>query len=90
MPNAVLGWDQQTYMPPGGAEERGYQLSTLARLVHQRITADETGPLLEDLMASVDDLDPASDDACLIRYAHHEYQKRTRVPVRLVGEIWPR
>jgi carboxypeptidase Taq len=84
---AVLGWDQQTYMPAGGAEERGYQLSTLARLMHQRITSDEAGRLLEHLMASVDDLDPASDDACLIRHAHHEVQKRTRVPVRLVGEV---
>ena len=29
---AVLGWDQQTYMPPGGSESRGEQLSTLARI----------------------------------------------------------
>jgi len=83
---AVLGWDQQTYMPPGGAEGRGYQLSTLARLIHQRITSDETGKLLEDLMAQVDQLDPASDEACLIRYSHHESQKRTRVPANLVSE----
>ena len=25
---ALLGWDQQVYMPPAGAEERGNQLGT--------------------------------------------------------------
>jgi len=28
--NAVVGWDQQVYMPHGGAEDRGYVLATLA------------------------------------------------------------
>ncbi|MEA3350164.1 MAG: hypothetical protein U9Q82_06060 [Chloroflexota bacterium] len=27
---AVLGWDQQVNMPPGGAEARGNQLATIA------------------------------------------------------------
>ena len=44
---ALLEWDQQTYMPSGGAEDRSHQLATLARLEHQRWTADETGQLLE-------------------------------------------
>ena len=84
--SAVLGWDQQTYMPPGGAEERGYQLATLARLVHQHVTSDEVGKLLEDLNREVDAFDPDSDDACLIRSAYYEYHKRTRVPVDLVAD----
>ena len=31
---AVLAWDQQTYMPPGGAAARAVQLATLARTAH--------------------------------------------------------
>jgi Zn-dependent M32 family carboxypeptidase len=31
MAGAVLGWDQATYMPPGGAAARGRQLATLGR-----------------------------------------------------------
>jgi len=31
--SAVLGWDQHIYMPPGGAEERGLQLSALGRII---------------------------------------------------------
>ncbi len=37
---AVLGWDQQTYMPPGGAEARGNQLATLGSLTHQKFTSN--------------------------------------------------
>jgi carboxypeptidase Taq len=82
--SSLLGWDQQTYMPTAAAGERGYQFATLARLMHQRTTAPETGQLLEALNKQVDELDPTSDDAALIRFSYHEYQKRTRVPEQLV------
>ena len=32
---SVLGWDQQTYMPPGGAAARAEQLATLSKLSHE-------------------------------------------------------
>ena len=38
---AVLGWDQQTYMPPGGAEGRGDQLATISSLSHAKFTSSE-------------------------------------------------
>ncbi len=44
---AVLDWDQETYMPPGGAEARARQTATLRRLAHETLTADETGALLD-------------------------------------------
>lgn len=84
---ALLGWDQQTYMPPGGAEDRANQLSTLSRIEHERWVSDETGELIEALSAQADSLDPDSDDACLIRVAARDYQKRTRVPASLVVEF---
>jgi carboxypeptidase Taq len=31
---AVLGWDQATYMPAGGAAARARQGATLSRLAH--------------------------------------------------------
>jgi len=84
---ALLGWDQQTYMPPGGAEERGFQLATLARLTHERYTSAEVGALLEDLVPYAQQLDPDSDDACLIRAVAREYRKATRVPTEKVAEF---
>ncbi|HEY4721506.1 MAG TPA: carboxypeptidase M32, partial [Anaerolineae bacterium] len=44
--NALLGWDQQTYMPPAGAAARAEQIATLQKIAHQMFTADDTGLLL--------------------------------------------
>jgi len=44
---AVLDWDQETYMPSGGAEARARQTATLRRLAHEALTSDETGALLD-------------------------------------------
>ena len=33
-----LGWDEQTYLPPGGAAHRADQMSLLAGMVHQQLT----------------------------------------------------
>lgn len=84
---AVLGWDQQTYMPPGGAEARGEELSTLARITHERFTGDELGSLLQDLLPQADTLDPESDDARLIKVTNREYGKQKKVPSDWVAEF---
>ncbi len=83
----VLGWDQQTYMPAGGAEARGEELSTLARITHDRFTADEIGVLLQDLLPYAESLDPNSDDARLIHVTHREYGKQTKVSSDWVAEF---
>ncbi len=86
--SALLGWDQQTYMPAGGAEDRGYQLATLAKIEHQLWTSEETGRLLEDLEKdTLPTLAPDSDDARLIVLARDLYNKRTRVPAAWIGEF---
>ena len=45
---ALLGWDQQVFMPPGGAEARAEQMATLSKIAHELFVADEIGVLLED------------------------------------------
>ncbi len=55
---AVLSWDQETFMPPGGALGRGYQLGTLAKIAHEKFTSDEVGQLLEDLEPLGNQLSP--------------------------------
>ena len=44
--SAVLNWDQETYMPPKGAEFRAQQLSTLAGIGHELAVSAELGDLL--------------------------------------------
>jgi carboxypeptidase Taq len=84
--SAVLGWDQEAYMPKGGAESRGQILGTLQRLSHERFTSKETGAMIEKLEAMAGDLDPDSDDARLIKVCRREYDKNVKVPAAMVAE----
>ncbi|MBU6153997.1 MAG: carboxypeptidase M32 [Bdellovibrionales bacterium] len=47
--NAVLGWDQQVYMPKNGAEGRGRQMATLSTLSHELFTSEKLENLLRSL-----------------------------------------
>lgn len=84
---ALLGWDQQTYMPPGAAESRGNQLSTLGKLAHIKFTSAEVGNLLDELTPFAEQLDPDSDDARLIKVTRRQYDKETKVPPEMVVEM---
>ena len=44
--NAVLGWDQNTFMPSGGAAARGRQSATLAKLSQEKMIDPALGKLL--------------------------------------------
>ncbi len=83
---ALLEWDQQTYMPPAGAEERGNQLATLNKIAHIKFTADEVGRLLDELQPWAEQLDPDSVEARLIKVTRREYEKKTKVPPDMVAE----
>lgn len=48
---AVLSWDQETMMPPGGVQHRSNQLAQLARLSHEMATSPRIGELLEECEA---------------------------------------
>jgi carboxypeptidase Taq len=37
---ALLGWDQMTYMPPKGIQERSDEMALLSRLIHERVISD--------------------------------------------------
>ncbi|MGE5250075.1 MAG: carboxypeptidase M32 [Bacteroidota bacterium] len=83
--NAVLGWDQQTYMPPGGAAARGRQSALLARLAHERFTDKKIGKLLEELRPYEESLPYDSDDASLIRVTRRQYERSIKVPSEFVA-----
>ena len=70
---SLLGWDQQTYMPPAGGPARAEQLATLGRLAHQILTADETATLLESAAVEVASLDPKSDEARLFAVVRRDF-----------------
>ena len=84
---ALLDWDQQTYMPPGGIEARSNQLGTLRGLAHQKFISEEVGQRVEDLEPLLEELGDDSDQARLLRVTKREYDKQTRVPSEFVSEF---
>jgi carboxypeptidase Taq len=76
----LLHWDQQTNMPPRGAQARGLAGGTLERLAHER-TAD---PALANLLAAAE---AAGEDPGLLRAVREDHERAARVPSELVGEM---
>ena len=84
---AVLGWDQQTYMPPGGAESRAAQLTALSQVIHQKLTGAEAERLLGSAEQAARGADPGSDEAALLRAARRDFDQATKIPTALVSEM---
>lgn len=84
---ALLGWDQRTIMPHGGAHVRASRLATLGKISHELFVADETGELLERLDDYEKSLPFDSDDASLIRVTRRDYRKAKVLPAELLVEF---
>jgi carboxypeptidase Taq len=84
---SVLGWDEQTYMPPGGAAHRANQLSLLAGMCHERSTAPVIGELLSELESSTLTHETTLAVAANVREARRDYDRTTKLPRRLVEEL---
>ncbi len=84
---AVLEWDQETYMPPGGVQSRAEQFSTLVRLSHVRFTTDDVGRLLDALESEFAREPYDSDASSVIRVTRRDYEDARKLPAELVEEI---
>jgi carboxypeptidase Taq len=82
---AVLGWDQATYMPAGGAPARARQGATLSRLAHERAVDPALGTLIDSLVPHAASLPYESDAASLIRVAKRDFEKAIKVPADYVS-----
>lgn len=83
---ALLDWDQQTYMPPGGAEDRAEQTALITQLAHERLVSDEVGRLLDDLSSEYS-ADDDSDGAALVRVTKDRFDRSRKLPSDFVAEM---
>ncbi len=83
--SAVLGWDQQTYMPRAGAGYRGEQLALLAKLSHEQATAS----LVDECLNQLDDTAfPAdSEESANIRDVRRSFTRQSKLSSRYVEEL---
>jgi len=80
---AILGWDQETYMPPKAIEERSSQLALLEGLAHQKAVNPEIGELLAALEAKSD---LSEDEKAYVRVVRRDYDRETKLPEAFVTE----
>jgi len=88
---AVLGWDQETYMPEGAIDERADQLAFIEAASHERTTSPEIGRILAELGSTAalpggPESLPTIDRAYL-RVLRRKYDQATRIPTELVSEM---
>lgn len=81
---AVLEWDEQTNLPPGGAEHRSNQLALLAGMIHERATSPRIGELLSQLEQNGNGSEPA---AVNVRETRRSFDRATKLPRKLVEEM---
>jgi len=85
--SALLHWDEQTYMPRGGAVHRGDQMALLAGLHHERATDPRIGELLTIVEKSELVADRDTPPAVNTRELRRDYDRRTKLPRRLVEAL---
>lgn len=77
-----LGWDQETVMPRGAAEQRGEEMAAIEAVLHAR----RTDPRIGDWLAAASDQTDAAALAAL-RLIRRSYDRTTKVPEDLAAEI---
>jgi len=79
---ALLGWDQMTYMPLKGSEERANQLSMISLLTHERVTSEVFYTHLKKLNTVSDTL--SYKDRLVITKLLRDVEKARKLPAEFV------
>src|ERR1700674_1972537 len=77
---AVLGWDQETMMPPRGAQFRATQQATVQGILHERLTHPRIGEVLDDLAEHAAAGRLSEIDAGSVRAVRRDYDRATKLP----------
>jgi carboxypeptidase Taq len=76
-----LGWDQETMMPRGAADQRAEEMAAMESVLHARRTDPRVGDWLDHAEAS-DDVARAN-----LRLIRREYDRATKVPADLAKAL---
>ena len=85
---SLLGWDEVTYMPRGGGEQRANQLGALAGMHHELATSKLVGDYLHEAESEVGKSIAATAPAAVnLKLIRKDYDRATKLPQRLVEEL---
>ncbi|MFT4151063.1 MAG: carboxypeptidase M32 [Paracoccaceae bacterium] len=78
-----LGWDQETMMPRGAAEQRSEEMAAMEGVLHAR----RTDPRVGDWLAAAETAASDAEAAAQLRLIRRSYDRATKVPADLAQEI---
>ncbi len=84
---AVLGWDEQTYMPKGASEHRGSQMALLAGIQHEARRRRGSASFCRCWRVPASRSTPNSVAAVNVRELRRGFDRRTKLPRSLVEEL---
>ena len=76
-----LGWDQETVMPRGSAQQRSEEMAALEGILHAR----RTDPRMVDLLMAAEPQDPVQE--AHLREIRRSHARAAKVPARLAQEL---
>ncbi|MBS1960362.1 MAG: carboxypeptidase M32 [Bdellovibrionales bacterium] len=80
---AVLSWDQQTYLPKNGSQFRGQQMATLKTLAHEYFVDPKFGTLLKEL---AEEASLTEDQRINVKLTLKDYTRKQKYPQSFVEE----
>ncbi len=81
----VVYWDLETYMPPGGIQQRSEQISILSKIGHEKASSPEIGKLLTEAEKDKDSMSEVQRRNLYL--SRREYDIATKIPPELIGRL---
>ncbi len=78
-----LGWDQETMMPRGAAQQRGEEMAAIEAVLHAR----RTDPRVADWLAEAEAQETDAVARAQLREIRHDHDRAVKVPPELAAEI---
>ncbi|MBM2292708.1 carboxypeptidase M32 [Sulfitobacter pseudonitzschiae] len=78
-----LGWDQETMMPRGAADQRGEEMAAMEAVLHARRTAPQVG----DWLDGIDDSTLDAVGQAQMRHIRRTHARATKVPAALASKL---
>ena len=81
----MLSWDEETYMPVRALEHRAAQMAYFSGRAHRLFTAARVGDWISE--CEQHGSAPDSAEAANVREWRRSYDRKTKIPARLVGKF---
>src|ERR1700710_2429552 len=83
--NSLLSWDEETYMPAKSLDHRAGQMAYFSGQAHRLFTANKVGEWISE--CEQQGFAPDSNAAANVREWRRSYDRKTKIPARLVEKF---